>query len=497
MFHFFYERRRVVLPCLDNQLLLKSGSHLAKLIRSRKIKSREAVEVFISRIEQVNSIINAVVYKRYEDALREAEQIDNILDQEVVPEEFSESNCPFLGVPITVKESIGVKGSPFTSGLLQRKYTKAEQDAECVKLLKKAGVVVIGSTNTSELCMWYESNNLVYGRTCNSYHQGRIVGGSSGGEGCLQSVGGSSFGVGADIGGSIRMPAFFNGVFGHKVTTNVVSNEGQFPIEKGCTLNMMCTGPLCRYAEDLIPFLKVITLKEFENQLKLDHMVDVKKLKYFYMDEGQVLFASEVHPDIKLCIRKAADYFLSLGCEVRKVNLKHFYNSLPIWISKMNSNKDADNFNFLMGNCVKEINPYVELMRWFLGKPRHTLPAIGLGILDQYKYSQKVMDHYIELNDALFKELQDLLGEDGILLYPTHPLPAPYHNQPLFLPYNFSFTGIFNSLGLPVTAVPMGLSKKEKVPIGLQVIASSYNDRLTCAVAVELEKAFGGWVSPS
>ena len=95
--------------------------------------------------------------------------------------------------------------------------------------MKSAGCILVGVTNVSELCMWMESNNTVYGRSHNPYHTGRTVGGSSGGEGAVIAAAGSTWGVGSDVGGSIRMPAFFNGIFGHKPSTGIVNNHGQLP----------------------------------------------------------------------------------------------------------------------------------------------------------------------------------------------------------------------------------------------------------------------------
>lgn len=97
--------------------------------------------------------------------------------------------------------------------------------------------------------------------------------------------------------------------------------------------------------------------------------------------------------------------------------------------------------------------------------------------------------------EALKKEMDDLLGQNGVLLYPTHPTPAPYHNEPLLKPFNFAYTGIVNVMGLPATHCPMGVNS-QGLPIGIQVISNDRNDRLCLAVAEELEKAFGGWVPP-
>ena len=161
----------------------------------------------------------------------------------------------------------------------------------------------------------------------------------------------------------------------------------------------------------------------------------------------------------------------------------------------MMASSGNDTFCHLLGNCVEPINPLVELFYWLTGRPRHTLPAIGLGLAEKVKNSPEIDDWMRKTRDSLLKDLEDMLGDDGVFLYPTHPLPAPYHNQPLVVLFNFAYTGVFNVLGVPVTAVPMGLCN-EGVPIGIQVVGSRHRDRLTIAVAAELEKAFGGWVPP-
>src|SRR5207237_4871758 len=124
--------------------------------------------------------------------------------------------------------------------------------------LRAAGAIPLGVTNLSELCMWMESNNRVYGRTGNAYDPRRTAGGSSGGEGAIVGAAGAPFGLGSDIGGSIRMPAFFNGVFGHKPTGGLVPNSGQFPMAHGPALRYLTTGPIARHAEDLMPLLRIL-----------------------------------------------------------------------------------------------------------------------------------------------------------------------------------------------------------------------------------------------
>src|SRR5919202_3862942 len=103
-----------------------------------------------------------------------------------------------------------------------------------------------------------ESSNRVYGRTNNPYDPSRIVGGSSGGEGAVIGAGGAPFGLGSDVGGSIRMPAFFNGIFGHKPTGGLVPNAGQYPVASDAAQKYLTTGPLARRAEDLAPLLRIL-----------------------------------------------------------------------------------------------------------------------------------------------------------------------------------------------------------------------------------------------
>lgn len=112
------------------------------------------------------------------------------------------------------------------------------------------------------------------------------------------------------------------------------------------------------------------------------------------------------------------------------------------------------------------------------------------------KYGSPEYHMKVKERDDLRREFEDMLGTTGVFIYPTHPTVAPYHNEPIARAFNFSYTAIINLLGLPATAIPLGLGPKEGLPIGLQVIANRKQDRLCLAVACELERAFGGWVAP-
>jgi hypothetical protein len=151
-----------------------SATRPARLIRERKISAREVVEAFIAHIERVNPTLNAVVATRFEEARREADHADQRVRGSGV-----DYLPPLLGVPCTIKEALAVVGMPNASGLLSRKHLVSTFDATSVKRLRAAGAIPLGVTNTSELCMWMESDNRVYGRTNNPYDPTRIVGGSS------------------------------------------------------------------------------------------------------------------------------------------------------------------------------------------------------------------------------------------------------------------------------------------------------------------------------
>jgi len=213
----------------SESLLFRSATELARMIRDREVSSRDVVEAHIRRIEEVNPSLNAVVATRFDDAREEARRADVLISRASAPGDVS----PLCGVPCTVKEAFALEGMPNTGGLLSRKGKVARQDATTVSRLRSAGAIPLGVTNVSELGMWVESNNLVYGRTASAHGRRRTSGGSSGGEGAIVSAGGSPFGLASDIGGSIRVPAFFNGVFGHKPTGGLVPNSGQFPLADG------------------------------------------------------------------------------------------------------------------------------------------------------------------------------------------------------------------------------------------------------------------------
>jgi fatty acid amide hydrolase 2 len=347
--------------------------------------------------------------------------------------------------------------------------------------------------------MWWESNNTIYGRTNNPYDSRRIVGGSSGGEGALISSAGSVFGIGSDTGGSIRTPAAFTGIFGHKPTGNIVSSQGLFPASYDYQKTMSTAGPMCRYAVDLLPMLSVLAGSGAGKLLTLDKTVDFKQLKIFYMDEIQ---SSSLPPkvdfEMKNATHKVIKYFEEkYNVLSYKLDLTNFHWALPIWMNDMHS-PNAPPFAQEITDFKGEVNPYSELCRWLIGKSDHTFPAIGLVLFEKLLSKSSSNDSsrfLVHLREQLSQQFETLLGDNGIFLFPSHPTLTPFHNQPCWTPFNFMYTGVFNSLALPVTCCPMGLSRNG-TPLSVQVVGALNRDHLTIAVAQELERAFGGWIPP-
>ncbi|XP_064859385.1 fatty-acid amide hydrolase 2-A-like [Oncorhynchus nerka] len=457
------------LPPITNPLLRVPAMRLARMIRRREVTSVEVVQTYIDRIQEINPLINAMVKDRFSLALQEAAQVDKLIEEETGGEDVLEDRLPLLGVPFTVKEAFSLQGMPNSTGLVSRRGVISATDAPPVALLKRAGAIPLGVTNCSELCMWLESHNHLYGITNNPYDLERIPGGSSGGEGSILGGGGSVIGVGSDVGGSIRIPAFFNGIFGHKPTSGVVSNVGQFSsLSVGVVSNVggseETTVLLCRCPHD-----------------------------------GGSPLVSPVDQQLVLAQRRVVERLeADLGVKVQQLKIPQLKYSFQIWSAMMGApgkdGKQPTSFAELMSDHGKKVWPLWEMAKWTVGLSKHTVAAIGLVLVEMFQRSQPTQ-FILQQKESLQKDLEELLGTDGVLLYPSHPHLAPKHHHPLFTPFNFSYTGIFNILGLPVTQCPLGLSA-EGLPLGLQLVVGKQQDRLSLATAVYLEKTFGGWRDP-
>lgn len=192
-----WPQRKTCPELKEDFFISKSATDIAEMIRRREVSAFDVVRAYIKRIHQVNPLLNAVVDGPFEEeALAEAKRIDEQLEAGQITAEEALARKPFLGVPFSTKDSTAVGGKLQTLGLLSRAHVKATEDAECVRLMREAGAIILVTTNVPEVNRWQESRNKLTGQTNNPYDNRRTVGGSSGGEGALISSCGSCFGIG-------------------------------------------------------------------------------------------------------------------------------------------------------------------------------------------------------------------------------------------------------------------------------------------------------------
>ncbi len=465
---------------------------LASLIREGRVSSRDTVEAHAEQVRRVNGRLNAMVRDRFEEALREADEADAaVARREDLP--------PLHGVPCGIKESFSLRGMPHSSGLVARRDIVADRDATAVRRLREAGAIPLGVSNVSELCMWMESVNKVYGRTGSAFDPARTSGGSSGGEGALVGAGAVPFGLGSDVGGSIRMPAFFNGVFGHKPTGGLVPGTGQHPMESTATFNRyVTTGPLARRADDLFPLLEILAGPDGQDpgarpiELRAPSRVSLEGLRV--LDVRETILLPVARPLLDAQAR-AARALARRGARVERRRFPALRQGLTIWASMLEA-AGTKTFKELLGHG-RPFDLPVELLRAFAGRSPHTVAALGLAVLEEIpKLLPSQAEQAVRAGAELQREVEEALGDDGVLLFPSHAIPAPRHLRSLFPPFRFGYTAVWNVLELPATQVPLGLDARG-VPLGVQVVSRRGNDHVTIAVAQALEREEGGWTMPS
>ena len=489
----------------DPPLLSESATQLAARMRRGEVSAVEVVDLFIARIQAVNPAINAMVADRFAAARADARAAAARYlteDAATLP--------PFLGVPCSIKEAISLEGMPNTSGSHYRKGLKAPRDAVSVARMKAAGFIPLGVTNVPECCFGVESTNPVYGRTRNPHDLGRIAGGSSGGEAALIAARGAPLGIGSDLGGSIRMPAHFNGIFGHKPSAGVVPITGHYPFYEtpagsaegpfawtGARDMMVYNtiGPLARHAEDLMPVLRLLAGKDDFDACSTDMtFADPAALiwtgrKVFLLADPKIGRTQRASAAQRDGVERAGKYLESRGASVAHLPRAKLHNAFKMWASAVHAAKMPPLFAMLGGGN----NPSVaaELLRIGLGAGRHSLPAMQFLIGERlYPLIFDKAGFLSELED-LRAELSGLMAGGGVLLMPTYPTVAPRHRTTIFTPFDSAFTGIANVLKMPATAIPMGVDAGG-LPVGVQALSVWGRDDVTIATALALEEAFGG-----
>jgi amidase len=460
-----------------SDIIYSSAKSIAQAIQDKEVSAVEVVEVHLDRIAEVNDKLNAVVHLCAERALEEAREADSALA-------LGESKGPLHGVPMTLKDSLDTVGVVTTGATTGRRDFVPDRDSTVAARLRAAGAILLGKTNTPELTLAGETDNLVYGRTNNPFDLDRTPGGSSGGAAAIIAAGGSPLDVGSDTGGSVRLPAHFSGIAGIKPNSGRVPRTGHIiPYGLGATDAYTQNGPMARFVEDLVLSLPIISGPDWEDPAIVPMPlgdpadVDLGALRIaFYTDApGFKTPTQETRDAVDAAIKVVSDVVASVDEDAPEP-----ISRVPDLTPRIGEGDGRAWTQRLLDKAgTTEVSPFLQRR---LGDAE-TLPTEeftkALEDLDQYRSDM----------------LKFMRGYDAIIC-PTAAIPAPPHggtfedeNENAF------FTGPYNLTGWPGTVVRCGASP-EGLPIGVQVIARPWREDVSLALALLLESALGGWQKP-
>lgn len=503
-----------------------TATEIAQKIKAKELLTRDVVEAHIRRIEEVNSSINAVVIPLFEQARKDAEAAD-------AAQRRGQSLGLLHGVPITIKEQFLVKGTATSFGILHQKNHLSSEDGPLVKRLRNAGAIVLGKTNTSQLLMYIESDNPVYGRTNNPWNLERTCGGSSGGEAAIIAAGGSPLGLGADLGGSIREPAHFCGIHGFKPTswrlTNFDTRAAIFP--GGQEVIIQQPGPMARSVSDLVLAMNVLTTPGEGERMDISippvrwrnaSDVEVSALRIaVYSDDGYF----KASPAIRRVVEEAADALHAAGAQVELWDPPDVSQAIRLYFSILTAD-GANSIRRALGQ-EKEMPQISGILQGTgLSRPMRNFVATVMQAFGQKRLASilrvvgacsaedfwKLIEER-NLYRTRFIQALDAGRFDAIICPPTS-LPAVLHGSTSNLLDFDCYARLYNLLGMPAGVVAAGRvqvgeesdrqpsnDKTEKtalqvekgsagLPVGVQVVARHWREDIALAVMGVLESYF-------
>lgn len=460
----------------DDHILALSAREQARLIRLRRISSRELISAHLERIAEINPVLHAAVEVQAERALTDAASADRELAA-------GSLRGPFHGVPFSLKDSIEQAGSRCTAGTLGRKDAPlSTADATLVARLRKAGAIPIARTNLPDLLFAFESANLLFGQTNNPYDVTRTSGGSSGGEAALLAACGSALGLGSDAAGSVRLPAAFSGIAGIKPTSGRLPRTGHFPPAGGWLETVWQIGPMARWVEDLVEAMRLLTGPDGIDPTVPDvpyrdpEEVKLADLRVAVFTDNGIAAADE---EVSGVVRAAA---AALASEVRSVE-----ESRPACL--------AAAYDLEMKLIGPDGGDGLRAYLCQLGSTEvHPLLTGWLEKLEPYRTDLAGLARYWAELDAFRAEMARFLRDYDVILCPAYTQPALPHGESVrddnFR--GFSHTMAFNVAGWPGVVVRCGESNNG-LPIAVQVVAGPWREDIALRVALWLEDAFGGW----
>jgi amidase len=459
-----------------DEIIYSSATKLAKAIRAKDISSKEVVEAYLQRIEEVNPKLNAVIHLQANEARDQARKADAALAR-------GDLKGPLHGVPITIKDNVDTKGMISTSGTKGRSTFMPGKDATIVARMRAAGAIILGKTNLPEFALGFESDNLVYGRTINPYDPSRTPGGSSGGEAAIIAAGGSPLGLGNDMGGSIRLPSHFCGIAGIKPTSGRVPLTGYFPFPAGYLASLCQPGPMARFVEDLVLTLPIIEGTDWHDPAIVPMPLgDVNAVKLnglriaFFTDNGII----SPTPETVEVVRKTAQVLAKAGMVVKEDLPAGIEHSFELFNALFGADSGDWLEKLLESTGTTEMHPWT---RAILEECRSTAisGAEFGGLMFRLDMFRSVMLSFMENYD--------------VIICPVCAYPAMHHGTTFDKFPAFSYTMTYNLTRWPAAVVRAGTSP-EGLPIGVQVVARPWRDDVALAMALHIEKVLGGWQPP-
>jgi amidase len=441
---------------------------LAAAIRGGRITSEAAVRAYLDRIDAVNPRLNAVVQLRREAAIAEARAADK------VPHE---KRGALHGVPVTIKDSLDTAGIISTGGTKGRANYIPPHDATVVARLRAAGAIILGKTNTPDLTMAFETNNLVYGRTNNPFDVTRTPGGSSGGAAAIVAAGGSPLDIGSDTGGSIRVPAHFCGIAGIKPTAGRVSRAGHIIDFAGPAESLTHIGPLARHVDDLAFALSIIAGPDnIDPHVVAAPLGDHKKTPVSNLRVAYFAGLGSIEPSAETarCVERALKILEKAGCKHTAITIPGADEIYATYTGLIWGDGGAGMARILAKWGTTE-SPLFDRIR----------AATNLSSADYSAQYEKF--------DNWRSSLLHLFSEYDVLICPVNGGPAPLHGT--FSRPAAAYTQLFDLTGWPSTVIRAGTSP-EGLPLGIQCVAHPWREDLSLAVARHLELALGPFPGP-
>jgi amidase len=472
-----------------------SATELADKIRSKQISSRELTELYIQRIEKHDPEINAVVVRDFDGALASAARADEAIAS-------GNTTGPFHGVPMTIKEAYDIEGLATTWGIPGFAGNIATSDAETVKRLKRAGAHFLGKTNVPVQLADFQSYNDIYGTTRNPWNLERTPGGSSGGSSAALAAGLCAMESGSDIGGSIRNPAHFCGVYGHKPTWSVVPGQGHALPGMQASPDIAVVGPLARSAEDLAVAMDVVSGADPFNERgwKLDLP---RPDKHSLADYRVAVWASDDQCPVSSAVgdrvQQLADRLGRLGARVSDTARPAFESahSHAVYMSMLNGQMSAgipDAAFAAMSQAAAGFDP-----------------ADRSDALEFIRTSVQSHRDWVRQNNqrALLRKAWNAFFEDwDIVLCPQMPTTAFPHDHtpaqsrsldvdgsPMYYLRQIFWSGLATVAYLPSTVFPTGVSS-DGLPIGLQAVGREFDDYHCIEFARLMAEELGGFQPP-